>query len=731
MPGIVYENFDLLIQRIEGEKCYRAKVLKSEGGGDANGEPFSLADLRPTPSATSQRDAAAVATRDIFLDDETDGDTPQGSRPDSFEAAKELGTRLFRAAFQGDIYLALRRSIDRARARKAKLRIRLNLTDFPELAVLPWEYLCDPKFNHFYAQFIETPIVRYLEQSEPAGELPVAEKLRVLVVTANPGGTAHLDVEKELKNLREAVRPLEEQNLITLDVLPNATTEALIDKLEGALQGDPYHIFHFIGHGIFDPQSNQGAVLFHEGQRGSRPVSGEYLGNLLSDNNTLRLAVLNTCQGGSISETNSYAGIAQSLLIYARIPAVVAMQYEITDEAAINFSQKFYGALAKYLPIEVALTQARKAILDRNKIEWATPVLYMRSDDGRLFENQGEPSDALAPAPAATNAADALMLPQLDAHYQTILNSLLDGRLVFFLGMDVHLYGRKPLDPWDIGQPPPCSSELVSYLARRFNYPLNKQMDLASISQYVAVKTRGGLGLLYDTLSNVFPEDQTPTRLHYFLAELPPLVQQLARFSQLDPIRQRFVVVTTSYDNLLEKAFQEKLPAHHVVSYVAEGDSRGKFMHTKFVGRTRAERPAMIDVAQEYLGLANQEPVIVKLPGVVDRYDAKFAITEDHFFDYLAHKSLSDLLPPQLIGKLKASSHLFLGYSLREWNLRALLYRIWEDQKPRYESWAVHPRPEDVDEKFWLACHVESVVAELKEYVEGLEQRVKRLPAQK
>src|SRR3954451_11025375 len=65
------------------------------------------------------------------------------------------------------------------------------------------------------------------------------------------------------------------------------------------------------------------------------------------------------------------------------------MQFEITDRAAIVFAGEFYSALADGLPVDSSVAEARKAIYaDQNDIEWATPVLFMRVADGRLFDVQ-------------------------------------------------------------------------------------------------------------------------------------------------------------------------------------------------------------------------------------------------------------------------------------------------------------------------------------------------------
>ncbi|HJQ94908.1 MAG TPA: CHAT domain-containing protein, partial [Acidimicrobiia bacterium] len=94
---------------------------------------------------------------------------------------------------------------------------------------------------------------------------------------------------------------------------------------------------------------------------------------------------LNSCEGARTSPTDPFAGTAQSL-VQQGIPAVIAMQFEITDEAAILLSHEFYAALSDGYPVDTALGEARKAIFaSGNEVEWATPVLYMRSANGRIF----------------------------------------------------------------------------------------------------------------------------------------------------------------------------------------------------------------------------------------------------------------------------------------------------------------------------------------------------------
>ena len=107
--------------------------------------------------------------------------------------------------------------------------------------------------------------------------------------------------------------------------------------LQSRLRSDAYHVFHFIGHGGFDTKADEGVLVF-EDERGDSYLAGaDRIGTLLHDHRSLRLAVLNSCEGARNSRTDPFAGVATELIRQA-VPAVVAMQFEITDSAAIIFS---------------------------------------------------------------------------------------------------------------------------------------------------------------------------------------------------------------------------------------------------------------------------------------------------------------------------------------------------------------------------------------------------------
>ncbi|MCZ6626307.1 MAG: CHAT domain-containing protein [Deltaproteobacteria bacterium] len=372
MAGIVYLDFDLQIQRA-GEG-YRAQVLNSPAGQAAVTFSMPLSELE-IENFLLRVGRARSGSRRI--------DSPE------VKAAKACGERLFSAVFEGEVRGCLRSSLDEANRQGAGLRIRLRLTDVPELADLPWEYLYNPTLNRFLALSVETPFVRYLDLPEAIRPLAVKPPLRALVMISSPSDYPRLDVEREWAKLCDALGDLEQRGLLALERLDDAT----LVSLQRRLRREQYHIFHFIGHGGFDEHAQDGVLILEDERERGRPVSGQDLGMLLHDHRPMRLAILNACEGARASRSDPFAGTAQSL-VQQGIPAVIAMQFQITDEAAITFAHEFYGAVADDYPVDAALAEARKAIFAQgNGLEWGTPVLYMRCPDGHIFQRQGSPKE--------------------------------------------------------------------------------------------------------------------------------------------------------------------------------------------------------------------------------------------------------------------------------------------------------------------------------------------------
>jgi hypothetical protein len=470
---------------------------------------------------------------------------------------------------------------------------------------------------------------------------------------------------------------------------------------------------HYIGHGAFNRNTRRGSLLLENEAGASVAYSSEELAYILRSYRSLRLVVLNSCEGASVSAADSYSGTAQDFLHRADVPAVIAMQYEISDDAALSFSRRFYQMIAKGQPIDEAVFASRLAMSGKaEQTEWVTPVIYMRSDSGNLFDFKK------VPVGTATKSPDLIVNPtDMEKHYRAVINSIIEGNLVPFLGLDANLYGRKEMNPWKPGAFLPSSSELAGYLASAYNYPFKENLDLTSVSQYALVKEEY-INRLYNRLSLIFQGDYTPTHVHNVIAKIALLAQRANQNKTGDPVRRRFVVVTTNYDNLLEKAFVNAVPAYHVVSYA----TKGKFFHAKFNGSQHIINPEEIADPTSYHKLSDLDPVILKLPGAFDPEGQRYAITEDHYSDYLSYKVLSGLLPPQLTNKLRTSNNLFLGSSMRNWYLRALLHRVWEGSMPGDISWVVQPNQSVIDKEFWKASKIEVIEENFDTYISELDK---------
>lgn len=307
-------------------------------------------------------------------------------------------------------------------------------------------------------------------------------------------------------------------------------------------------------------------------------------------------------------------------------------------------------------------------------------------------------------------------LDLLDAHLETVARGLAEARVVVFLGPGANLVGRpasRPAQavPFELL---PSSAELAEHLAQCFNYPVGEPRDLVRVSQYIAVKQ--GIGPLYDELRKVLKREFPPTPLHSFLAGLPRLLREKG-----DAAPQ--LIVTSNFDDALERAFQAEREPFDLVSYVAHGEAQGKFQHTTPDGKVR-----VIDKPNKYLGVApDVQTVILKIHGYLDRAQRErdsYVITEDNYIDYLANKDIAQQVPAKLLEKMSWSHLLFLGYSLRDWPLRVILHRLWGDQKLKYKSWAVHPRAHPIEKEFWLKRDVDILDVPLEDYVEALRERI-------
>jgi len=314
------------------------------------------------------------------------------------QTVQEFGQKLFDALFTGEMRSRYDVSQREAAQKGLGLRFKLRIQS-PELAALPWEFLYDVRQAEYVCLSRSTPVVRYLELPQIIQPLTVAPPLRILGMMVSPSDLPPLDLNNEKHRIEEATQNLQKKGLVELTWLEGKTWR----DLQKAMRAGPWHIFHFIGHGAFDRNAGEGLIFLEDEDSASHRLTATQLGRLLADHHSLRLALLNACEGAAGNERDIFSSTG-AILVRRGLPAVLAMQYEITDRAAVEFSRSFYDTLSEGLPVDASVVEARKAIslAVNNTVEWGTPVLYMRAPDGKIFEVDS--AKVIAPPPPKITA---------------------------------------------------------------------------------------------------------------------------------------------------------------------------------------------------------------------------------------------------------------------------------------------------------------------------------------
>lgn len=396
-----YDDFVLQIEPGPGGG-FEARVLQSPAGeGRApmrlDLEGVALEDLVGdlTRRTRKHRDAGPV-TREIVRRHETKRSDP-----------RDIGAALFRGTFSGQVGSLFDRSLGGlAAAQDRGLRIKLKLQgDDPRLAglaALPWELLRRSETEDYLSLDRRTSLVRYLDVPRPRTLIPLPPVLRILVAVAEPENLEPLELGEELRRLKAAWK---KQKRVEVDVLERTS----LARLREALSEKPYHVIHFMGHGGFDRETGEGALYFESKQGQAVPVTGLALAAKLQDHTSLGLVFLNACNTGRAAASGEgppFAGVA-SALVFGGLPAVLAMQFPISDRAAIRFGQAFYRHLAVGTSVDEAVIEGRQAIhsADPTHVEWATPVLFLRTADGNVFSRPSRRSNWQTSAGVLLSAA--------------------------------------------------------------------------------------------------------------------------------------------------------------------------------------------------------------------------------------------------------------------------------------------------------------------------------------
>ena len=356
--GDRYVDFDVVISRDDAGYSLR---VPSHPGPD--GQPLTAAFSLPFSATELASFMVAVGpprvtSRRLVPVSERVGDV------------RELGQRLGDALLGGTVGTTFISEVEAAQKAGADVRLRLDLEGAPDLQPVPWEYLYSSTLGRFLTLSNQPPIVRQVKAFGVPAPVIVTPPLRVLVMISSPSGVPELAVDRERQLLEATTKDLVDAGLLELVILDDATLPALQRALL-----DPLHVFHFIGHGGFDRELDQGVLVLEKEDGTAHRVTGDRLGTLLHDARDLQLAVLNACEGARSSGRDAFSGVGQAL-VRQGLPAVVAMQTEISDRAALVFSHELYSYLTRGLGIDTAICEVRKAMATSDEAsEWGTAVL--------------------------------------------------------------------------------------------------------------------------------------------------------------------------------------------------------------------------------------------------------------------------------------------------------------------------------------------------------------------
>jgi hypothetical protein len=276
--------------------------------------------------------------------------------------------------------------------------------------------------------------------------------------------------------------------------------------------------------------------------------------------------------------------------------------------------------------------------------------------------------------------------------YPFIYEQLMKGAVIPFLGAGVPLYDRNPGKvPWAewVGAQLtinhlPNGGELARELKRQTGLD-DPNDELPKMAQYYEAVL--GAEPLRERLREIFSHKQPPTPLHEFLAS----------------VKAPLLIVTTNYDDMMERAFDAAGKAYDVVVHVTKDP-------TVLWWSAGAAAPEEVPTENLLIDLPNR-PVVYKMHGAIDRRkDAvgNYVITEDDYVELLTRMTRNNVFPQIFAAPFKRRPFLFLGYGLYDWNLRVLLNSIQTFREhPAQRSWAIETLVKPVEKELWKARGVE------------------------
>jgi hypothetical protein len=558
---------------------------------------------------------------------------------------------------------------------ESPIRLRISFDDTAsDLHRVHWEMVRSPEDNRLlfvgekllFSRYIRTTDFRRVQRRSK-------NQLRSLLVITSPtnvsgqqgaGGQvlAHVNVEAERELAKHALSGIRTGDL-------GGGVPATLENIMDALRRNTPDILYLVCHGgIVDRQPR---LWLEAPDRTIAAVEAEeFVARVVELRQRPSLVVLASCQSaGPVSEDDATIGDDGVLaglgprLASEGIPAVLAMQGNVTIGTLRQFFRAFFSELSQHGQLDHAASVARGKVRDRRDA-WA-PVLFTRLKGGGIWYRQGwDSEDGSQLMPGLKRAID-------------------DGRCTPIIGPGLldNLRGNR--------------REIAAGLAARhqFALPMQDRDDLPQVAQFQSVQhTRDTL--VADYLSTIC--DGIRSR---FLDVLSPNLKASLRANAPTPeIRNRYVAlleaawqhrmspawgeetpephsqvtqlpfgvfITTNADRLLESAINNATMMDPVTGIPVK-----KLAQTDFF-RWSPDLPLPPTGRGPTADPSSANPLVYHLFGDISIPDS-IVLTQDDYFDSLIAASNPKRLPMAVRTAFTNKTLLFLGFNVDDWHFRVL-----------------------------------------------------------
>ncbi|HEX6263892.1 MAG TPA: CHAT domain-containing protein [Actinomycetota bacterium] len=588
----------------------------------------------------------------------------------------EYGLELGRGLFAHGVGEAFRTAVATSQSVGATLRVRLVMgSSAVALHGLRWETLRDPvggatlltDENLLFSRYLSSRDWRFVG-------VRAREDLTALALVAGPTDLgsidanrplAPIDVDAELARARDGLSSME---LTTLPGVAAPTAENLLRHVRRGCD-----VLYLVCHG-YVVNDEPVLLLVDEDGRADPLLGSDLISRLAQLSRLPRLVVLASCQsaGAGAERTSEDAGVLAALgprLAEIGVPAVVAMQGNISMATAATFTKEFFISLEEDGLVDRAMAVARGTVRDRP--DWWVPTLFMRLKSGRLWYVPG-----IAPGGEAFDK------------WPSLITSLSNGVCTPIIGPGISdaLLGSR--------------QEIAREWARSYRFPMAEHFSdsLPQVAQYLSIHQdrpflRAELEKhLRRTLAERY-QDELPMDVLRGEASLEEVIAAAweARHAreEVDPYSVLAqlpvpVYITTQPSQLLVRALTEagREPQVDVCRWNGDEDWSESVFDRHPDYRPTPERP-----------------LIFHLLGTLDDPES-LVLTEDDYFDFLIGVARNqDLVPSAVRRRLSDSALMFVGFRLDEWDFRVLYRSLMNSEGSRrrrgYTHVAVQIDPEE------------------------------------